>query len=1444
MTAATNPGKYVDFDEYVGLKLEKTRASIRTTDILTALAGVAAMTLGYLLLFVVLDQWVIPDGFSVGWRMVLLSTLVISVAGWLIWKVGIPSFRTVNGLFAAKEIERAEPELRSNLLNLVDLKAAGRPINPVILQAIERQTAVKLQQVDVSSVVDHRPLVRTAYLLLAVIVVFCIYAMLSPKKISSSIWRGLVPLAQVPLATITEILDVKPGDTTVPVHQPFVDIQVDLAGEIPAQVVLFYSTADGKQDQPLELRADEEGQPRYRGQLIGDSGQGLIQDITYIVRAGDATSRRYRIHVEQPPYADLESLRLEFPSYMKLPPVDQPHNGTIDAWEGAIATVTANTNMPVRSGTIQFLDDPQNGPNGEEVSMSVSAAGKRLQAQWTLSLRSDGTFPKYYRIHCKTEDDRVTTGHVNFPITIRPDAAPQVTLVQPDRDLEAPANATVPLLIQAQDPDFELGYVYVNVEKSGQRILHEQVSEGRIQRLMLKHDLELKRLQAVVGDTFDLWIEAQDNKRPRPNSRNTPKVKIRVVEPVSKKQADEQLAADKERLDQKIAEANDEPNQDANPPRDGETKERSPSENPRTEDATARREDPPEQPAEEPQNGQQENPDEKNQGQQEKTAERGDSRNGSGQANTQQKSTKGGTSKPDESNAESGSGSSKPDKPLDNDGSRDDEIIKKISEKLKQDQRSKADATKDSANKDQTEEQKSGDANAEPKPDLENGSKPDDSKPSTAKKPSKPDAKSARKGERSPESATEKNSPSDEAATDSADSKQESDRSKNTAEKSRTDKPSTDGSAEDQKPGMKDSNKETNEAPGEKKQADTKSKTDPAKNAADPGKSSNADEKTTGDKPEVGDESKNDPVKPPKPEASDDGSDQKGPATSEGKPAKKPSDMDKPEGDDAPKGSNAADEGSQKKSPDPSKESSEGEKNSDQDQAEKNSDQAGKEKSGTEKSGTEKSGTESGPKSDADSKKAGESAKEPSEAADKPSDSSKPGKKASNTDPKAAKKNGASDMPPEKGNPDDVSDQQKRDKSSRPTKPNPNGRQEKTDKSQDDQNSDTDREPSKNTDKSGKNDKSPKSTDKPASPDDQETDSTQSKSDSAGKEGSKGSSKGDGKSGSKDGQQSQGGKPDGSPSESGDSKNQSNEGEDQPADGAGKPGESGKNSDKGSGKDSGDQASPKSDDPQGESEPSGDQKSDKADANKGDSGAEKSDSDQPGADKPGGDKPGGEKSDDGKSGSKGQGKSESGKSSSGKGQGKQGDKGQGSGKSGSGSKPSAGKGKTGGNSDNPGGGESGEGSDPSPPGSNAAEVGASEEANLEYNRQATELILQKLKKDLERGDVDPELLEQLGWTPAELKKFADRLSKSLNESKQPEETPASRARQQQFQEMLKNLDLQKTGTRRSGEKEPQREVNQVDSKRAPAPPAYQKIFEKFTKDQARQKPAASKPASK
>ncbi len=1428
MTTTSNAGNYVDFDEYVGLKLEKTRSTIRTTDLLTALAGVAAMFLGYLLLFVVFDQWVVRDGFGPAWRWILLSTLVISTISWLVWKVGVPSFRSVNGLFAAREIEKAEPELKSNLLNLIDLKAAGRDINPAIIRAMERRAAVRLQQVDVTNAIDHRPLVRTAYVLLAVIVMFCLYALLSPKKISNSIWRGLLPAAEVPLATRTEILSVKPGDVTVPAHTQSVEVQVDLGGEIPHQVWLLYTSADGKFNrEPVELRVEAEGQTRFKGQIIGESSQGLMQDLTYSINAGDAESATFKITVEQPPSANVENIRIEFPAYMKLQPVEQTNNGQIDAWEGAKVVINAKTNMPVRTGTIQFMDDPQAGPTGDEEMMSVTAGGRQLQGTRTLTLRSDGTYPKFYRIDCKTEDGRRDTAPTNHGLTIRPDLPPEVTLLQPDRDLESPANAIIPLLIQARDPDFELSYLYLNIEKAGQKIVHEQLSEGRVPQLMLKHELSLAKLNVINGDVLELWIEAYDNKQPRQNTRNTPKVKIRITEPVSKKDVERQLAEQNDRLEQKLAEAERDVNSD-------------PADQAMQADAESKERQKPTETASSETDPKQLNKDNVDQPQKDQTAQ---SQNKSGESDNQGQSTDPktaagqtkGTSKSDRENKSNDltkTDETKGDntsKPLSSDGSEDDEALKRLVDKFEKNAKKSAKPSESQSPDESDPSQQKEPATQKPQ---EMSSDKEQSEANSNGKREKPEPQNAPKknGQEKQESSTvnksiEKQSNPEKPVGDQAKTERPDDgQPKN--EKTNGDQPKVDKPSLKDDP-TKDSTKDKNptdqndEMPSEKdrseqdNQPNPGNKKDPEKNQTDNMK---AEPKTNGSKPEAdtSDDAKNKADQ----EKAEDKSDQPanenktGKQTTSGKneskqqPSKtevdksktqsqKPSEDKLPTGlnENSPKQETSPDGGKPKTKP----------KNSDSktppkgpgEQVPDSPDALKKPADGTE-SGTAK--PDHDPNSQPDKVKNEKVKRDPSEKpATRPDESPRKQtqkeseeKQTNNSD--AAKKPGGGKEPrsnDSSSKPDADPDEMK-DADGKPSKedqPSRNGKpkQEPGSDSQKTQQGKSD-EPGELTNSSKSKETNSKKAD--GSKKDDSSDSDSSADSQPGK-------KADGKAQSKD--------------------------KDSEASDDSSSGKSGKKSDD---KDSG---SKKSDNPK-KSEDKQSNDSDKKDGQSGEG--------QKGGDKKsGGDKSGQETKSD-------KGESESGKDGKGaKGKGDEPGKGDASGKpsgdSGAQSKP----GKPG-NSFNGQGGTGGEGDGSATNGGDTPDVGPGDDANLEYNRQATELVLQKLKKDLERGTVDPDVLEQLGWNQAEMQQFADRLSKYLDESKRAEESPEAKARQQQFHEMLKNLDLQKSGSQRSGEKEPKRDVSQVQSKRTPIPPAYRQVYEKFTRDLARQKAETEKKAGK
>src|SRR5258708_33841337 len=69
---------YVDYEEYVDFQLEKTRSSIKLTDIFTTLTTLAVAVISYLLVFVLLDQWVLAGGFGYPPRV---GPLGVSLAG-------------------------------------------------------------------------------------------------------------------------------------------------------------------------------------------------------------------------------------------------------------------------------------------------------------------------------------------------------------------------------------------------------------------------------------------------------------------------------------------------------------------------------------------------------------------------------------------------------------------------------------------------------------------------------------------------------------------------------------------------------------------------------------------------------------------------------------------------------------------------------------------------------------------------------------------------------------------------------------------------------------------------------------------------------------------------------------------------------------------------------------------------------------------------------------------------------------------------------------------------------------------------------------------------------------------------------------------------------------------------------------------------------------------
>lgn len=1407
MSAASTPPhheRYVDFDEYVEFQLDKTRKSIKSNDLLTAAAVAAVMALAFLLTFVVLDHWVVTEGFSVAARWCWFVSFIGAVSCWLIWKVVYPSLRRVNRLFAARELEQASPALRSNLLNWVDLRDAGRTVHPAVMQTIEKQAATQLSKMDVGQAIDHRALLKASYALLAVVMLFCGYALFSPKKISTALWR-IFPFSPAAAVTRTEIREVTPGDATL-LLRGRLEVGVVLGGDIPNEVQMLYTTVDGRvQDESVLLRPESNGSAHFRGVFAGENGNGVLQDFSYTIVAGDAKSARFRVTVHQPPSATVQQVDLHFPEYMKLEDAASP-GGNIDGWEGAEAAISATADKPARSAVLQFLDDAQSPPTGEEVPVTVTD-GTQLRAAWKLDFRTDGTFPKHYRIQCRNEVGEVDPSPAVYNIVIRPDRPPEVALLHPERDLEAPANAVIPLLVQASDPDFELGYINLQAEKGGQSIHRAPLSEGRQPRITVKHDFELSSLNLKPGDELEFWVEAFDNRQPRRNRKNTPRLKIKIQDPVSKQQAEQQLAADQEQRDQRLAEAQQEQNRQEDAQANAGDRNEEPTGNgrePNEKDESARADE-----ANEPGSSTQKNAD--------SPAENGRDKSQDGRQKAQPKTSGSGeSSDPATESAQENTG----DSPLSPDGDDDEEALRRLNEHVNQDREQReetadnekqeqgrqppqtktnsADAEEDQSQsegagqqKSSTKKQQAGNApNSDPPQPMPN----DDAEPSE-----KPDQGGKSEKQSQPKNSGGKKGGGDAAKTNPAGQPQPGDASDDAQ------KPDPTGKAEAKNSPQKDGQGRSDQEKPEQKSGATGD----ADSQQNPDAEQNPQENT-----DPGRQPQNSSVKPEQKQTG--GNKQQKPNPSKTATGKSGPNND-PSGNDADS-SNAGDDNSSAKAQEspgksgknrPAK-SSPGGKNSDpkpsadksnagSDSSERSDPSEGDDKGGDEATGDKPAGDKAA-KQPAPAQD-GKQSPGKSKANSKDKNSGEPGEKdqnGANQDPGAPKTERQSDdsenRRPGAGSDADAESAPEKSKSPSPRK-NPGAK--KTDLE-----NDRDAEPSEKPQPSAKQ----KIEGEPAAADEElkgpgrkegqrseQPDGGEgggSKQDKEGNPGSK--TKGPGEKSSTPGKESVA-----------DEKTGQSDPQERPGEGSQtKPGTKEGKSDRKQAAEQGDKPG---------ADKSGGKSGDPTDAQ---SGSEAGDGDQPGSEGEG-------KAVEGKAPGKGTGKKPSDKTGSGSPQ--------------AGSQPGSKGPRAPGN---PLGGDgTGEGSGE---GGNVEEtVATPEEANLDYNRQAAELVLQRVRDDLNNNHVDPKLLEELGWTPDQLKRFTERLSKQL-EKPAGELTPQDEARRLQFEEMLKSLDLKTVGAKRSGGNLPNREVDQSGTRRAPVPQDYKASWEAFTRNLSK----AGRPAKK
>jgi collagen type III alpha len=1306
---------YADADEFIQFQIQQARSRIKSTDLLTAVVLTGLLMVSYILVFTLFDHWIVDGGFSAWTRAAMLAVVVTLCGGILFRYVLRPWFRSIHPLYAARMLDKNSEGLQGSLLTLIDLQAGGRLSDESIQRTLEKRAAVRLADVHVDEVIDRRLLVRLSIAMFIVTAIMCLYAVFSPKAIS--LLRPLT-VADASVATRTVIDTVKPGNSRLPGGSQL-EILADISGVIPKDVQVLFTTEDRRfVDEPLPMRATDDPH-RFRAMMIGDGDRGLRQNFTYHVVAGDAVSETFSIVVDQPPTAQVVEVRYKYPDYMAMPDRTDA-SGTIEAWEGSTVTILAESSVPVQTAVLQLSDEASFKAKGEELRMEI--IDRSLKTQLTLNAREDGSLPKFYRIQVFDADGHSDPDPVVYAMEIRRDQAPVVKLHDPTRDLQVPSNAIIPLLVEAEDPDFVLRSVTLHYMVNGKPIQPAEILLDTAKTVMPKrwtgtHQFRLEPLKLKAGDVVTYHVQARDNRPPLGSQGRTGDLNLQIQGEVSDADVQEQLKQDLEMQKQQkkdLTDQNDDArNIDGNEqpgeqPNDPMLPEQGPdSETPAT--------DPPEVGADDAG----------------KTAD-GTNSQPNGQKQEGSEAAKGGIEKssaernapPTQSGSKDGSESSA--RRLD-----DDEALQKIIEQMnrRREQGGNTDAEDEQPgnepNADQDQKAKEPNAGTE-RPKAAEGGKSDDSREKNDSSSESTATKEQQSSDDQPKRDDTGNDGDKESPSSDADAtKPEGDNAADQAAESVPDDKAADNDSK-----MSDSGADDELKSKEPDQSDANTGDDSESKSSE--KSNGADDtKMTDENPAQKQKSGTDNSQ--KETKSDPNSDTQGTQQADSSKA------------DASK---AGDKSDSKKSDDSSKE-----------QGSKPGEKSDAKSEGQKKSDTSKGGTEKKP--GGENAKSGEMSKEDKQPNDPNADSSKSGKaqdqseKTGNAnkygDKDAAKNASSKEGQPEKGEPKNGSEKGTAGKSSDEKNANGKNSSEKTGEKSESKKSDSDN--------SGTNDEASKSSDGKSS---------------------------DGK--SSDGKSSDGKSSDGKSSEGKSSDGKSSDGKS----GEGKSGE-GKS---GEGK-------------------SGEGKSGKGKSGKGKSGEGKS---------------GEGKSGEGKSG---EGKSGGGKSGGKPGEGKSGSagakgapKGAVNGKSGAGK--SSGQAPLGGS--NEGGdfraddqpGEAGNG------GTSSGEPAAANDPAVDEAAAAASLALKRLEKELDRGIVDPKLLEELGWTKEELAEFKERLQKQLEERELNDQQKKERSiSQKSFEEMLKSIDVKSSGKEREGRSDRDRDQQDTTNRQPVVPKRYQQWYEMY-----------------
>jgi hypothetical protein len=421
-----------------------------------------------------------------GWRPAAVGAGAFgAAAAYFIWRrLGRRLVAQARLSGAMGEAEAREPSLRRRLASAYYVAAAADE---------DRGTSPELAEAFVSDVEGqvpgalNAPLARRYRygpfaLLLAALVAWLVVGLAAPGFLGGffATWAGASPADRGLIAAVS------PGDVRVGVGAT-ITVEATLRRDFAGEGAVVVERGGAASRTPMELR----GLRRLAATVKAGA-----EDFRYYVVAGGEKSRRFKVTVMPPPSFGELRVAVTPPAYAGLPArALPPGEGDVRALAGA----TVRLEVEVEGADAVELEAP------DQVREGLTREGDLYAGKFVVGRAG------VYRLKATSPWGSATTPH--FEVAVEPDYPPEVTVVEPARDLIISDTARSPRLRFLCADDFGLGdvrVVYYN-ETTGQR-LAGTVGSGA-GRAELEGDVDLipPGFELFPGDVVSYYVEAFDN---------------------------------------------------------------------------------------------------------------------------------------------------------------------------------------------------------------------------------------------------------------------------------------------------------------------------------------------------------------------------------------------------------------------------------------------------------------------------------------------------------------------------------------------------------------------------------------------------------------------------------------------------------------------------------------------------------------------------------------------------------------------------------------------------------------------------------------------------------------------------------------------------------------------------------------------------------------------